>query len=99
MKNDKSKFYLSLGLSYPNAADAARGLEDEIITKDEYDAIMKAVREKKPSPQTTALGGDIYIHGGGTAKDWTRGCVALDEENIKELFDAIPVGARVAIEP
>lgn len=98
-KNAQSKFYLSLGLSYPNAEDARRGLTDKIITQSEHDAIMKAVREKKSPPQNTALGGDIYIHGGGTAEDWTWGCVALDKENIKELFDAIPVGTRVKIEP
>lgn len=98
-KNARSKFYLSLGLSYPNAEDAARGLKDKIIAQSEYDQIIKAIKEKKSPPQTTALGGDIYIHGGGTASDWTWGCVALDKENIKELFDAIPVGTRVRIEP
>lgn len=98
-KNDKSKFYLSLGLSYPNAEDAKRGLDKKIITQHQYDAIMKAVAGKKSPPQNTRLGGDIYIHGGGTSEDWTWGCVALERENIKELFDALPVGTRVRIEP
>jgi lipoprotein-anchoring transpeptidase ErfK/SrfK len=39
------------------------------------------------------------IHGGGTANDWTHGCVALENEHIKELFDAVPMGAPVRIEP
>ncbi len=99
-KNDKSKFYLSLGVSYPNSEDARRGLEAKIITQTEYNAIVKAVDAKKAPPQNTYLGGDIYIHGGGAGKaDWTWGCVALDNANVKELFDRIPVGTSVKIEP
>jgi lipoprotein-anchoring transpeptidase ErfK/SrfK len=30
--------------------------------------------------------------------DWTLGCVALKNEEIKELFDALPIGTRVKIE-
>src|ERR1051325_1569078 len=39
-KNDKSAFYLSLGLSYPNAAHAQRGLRDHLINQAQYDSIM-----------------------------------------------------------
>jgi len=98
-KNDQSKFYLSLGLSYPNAVDAKRGLKEKIITREEYDAIVKAIDEKQMPPQKTALGGEIYIHGGGTETDWTEGCIALQNEEIKEIFEAIPVGAKVKILP
>lgn len=98
-KNNQSKFYLSLGVSYPNIEDAHRGLETKTITKNQYAKIVKAVNAKKAPPQNTKLGGDIYIHGGGTGRDWTWGCVALDNKNIKELFDTIPVGASVKIEP
>ena len=45
-KNDKSKFYLSLGVSYPNIEDAKRGLKDKIITQEEHDAIIKANQSK-----------------------------------------------------
>ncbi len=98
-KNNQSKFYLSLGVSYPNIEDAKRGLEAKIITQNQYSKIVKAVNAKKTPPQNTRLGGDIYIHGGSTGRDWTWGCVALDNENIKELFDTIPVGTSVKIEP
>src|SRR6266705_196780 len=64
-KNAKSAFYLSLGLSYPNAEHAARGLRDGLITRAEHDAIMRQLRLKKGPPQNTKLGGDIYIHGNG----------------------------------
>src|SRR5882762_6061865 len=60
-KNDKSAFYLSLGLSYPNAMHAERGLRDGLITKAQYDAITRALRTKKTPLQNTHLGGDIYI--------------------------------------
>lgn len=98
-KNEKSRFYLSLGLSYPAIDDAARGLKENLISQDEHDAIVQAVGEKKMPPQNTRLGGEIYIHGGGTEKDWTWGCMALKNEEVKEIFDAIPVGAKVTILP
>ena len=97
-KNDKSKFYLSLGISYPNIEDAERGLKAKLITKAQRDEIVQAIQNKKTPLQNTALGGEIYIHGGGSAGDWTRGCVALKNEEIKELFDALPVGTIVKIE-
>ena len=98
-KNEQSKFYLSLGLSYPNIEAATRGLRENLITPEEHDAIVKAISEKRTPPQKTALGGEIFIHGGGTLIDWTQGCVALQNEDMKEIFDAIPVGANVKILP
>ena len=99
MKNDKSKFYLSLGLSYPNAEEAERGLRDGFITRAQHKQILDAIERGAKPPWNTALGGEIFIHGGGTASDWTWGCVALANENIKELFDSIPLGTNVRIEP
>lgn len=98
-KNDKSKFYLSIGVSYPSIEDAKRGLEQKIITKKEHDSIVKAIKEKRTPPQNTKLGGEIYIHGNGAATDWTFGCVALANDDMKELFDAIPVKTEVKILP
>lgn len=99
-KNDQSRFYLSLGLSYPNSEAAKRGLKDKIISQKEHDMIIKAIEEKQMPPQKTALGGEIYIHGGGAAEnDWTEGCVALRNEQMKEIFDVIPIGAKVKITP
>lgn len=98
-KNDRSAFYLSLGLSYPNTAHAARGLRAGLITRAQYDAIVGALRAKKTPPQNTHLGGDIYIHSNGAQSDWTWGCVALENEDIRELFGAVSVGTPVTIEP
>lgn len=98
-KNNRSAFYLSLGISYPNEEDAARGLRDKLISRAQHDAIVRAIKRKATPPQNTALGGDIYIHGNGASSDWTWGCVALENEHMKELFDAVPVGTPVIIKP
>jgi murein L,D-transpeptidase YafK len=104
-KNPRSNFYLSLGVSYPNIADADRGLKAGLITKAQHKAIVSAVNTGAKPPQNTRLGGDIFIHGGGTGKlfglfrDWTLGCVALENDEIKELFQTIPVRTPVKIVP
>ena len=98
-KNDKSAYYLSLALSYPNSAAAERGFRDRLIDGEQRDQILNAIRQKAAPPQHTALGGEIYIHGNGSERDWTWGCVALDDNDIRELFDAVPVGIKVKINP
>ena len=98
-KNPESRFHLSLGISYPGKENAERGLKQGLITKEEHNEIIAAIDEQRMPLQKTKLGGEIYIHGGGTASDWTDGCVALDNDLMTELFDAIPVGAKVTILP
>lgn len=98
-KNPESRFHLSLGLSYPSKPDAKRGLEANLISRGEFDAISKSIDEMGMPLQKTRLGGEIYIHGGGTESDWTDGCIALKNEDITELFGLIPVGAKVTILP
>jgi len=99
VKNNKSAYYLSLGVSYPNVEDAERGLRDKLITKRQYNAIVEAIRKKVGPPQYTKLGGLIYIHGNGASSDWTWGCVALENADMKELFDSVEVGTPVTILP
>lgn len=98
-KNPESSFFLSLGLSYPNIEDAQRGLKQGLITQEEHAEIVKAINEKAMPPQNTKLGGEIYIHGGGCKADWTAGCMALENEQMQEIFDAIEVGTAVKIVP
>ena len=50
-------------------------------------------------PWDTPLGGEIFIHGGGSGSDWTWGCVALDDDDVRELYRAVRVGTPVTIEP
>jgi murein L,D-transpeptidase YafK len=99
VKNNKSAYYLSLGVSYPNAEDADRGLRDGLITKAQHASILEAIRNKTAPPQYTKLGGLIYIHGHGAKSDWTWGCVALENDDIRELYDAVSVGTPVTIKP
>ncbi len=98
-KNPESKFHLSLGLSYPGREDAERGLKAGLISQEEHDEIVAAIAERRMPLQKTKLGGEIYIHGGGTRSDWTEGCVAMDNDEMTELFEAVPVGTKVTILP
>jgi len=99
VKNNQSSYFLSLGVSYPNLEDAERGLRDGLINKTQYDTIVEAIRKKVGPPQYTKLGGLIYIHGHGSSRDWTWGCVALENADIKELYNAVSVGTPVTILP
>ncbi len=98
MKNAHSRFYLSLELSYPNQKHADRGLRDGLITRGQYSQIVRAQNRKGVPPQNTRLGGELFIHGRGSQSDWTWGCVALDDKDIRELFAAVPAGTPVTIE-
>ena len=98
-KNPNSKYYLALGMSYPNEDDAQRGLADGLITRAQFDEIAAAIQKGACPLRDTALGGDIVVHGRGSGTDWTAGCVALDDDNMRELFEAIPVGTPVEIKP
>lgn len=81
-----SYFHRALHISYPNADDAAR-------------AVALGVDP----------GGDIMIHGIGyerewlsparRAKDWTKGCIAVSDAEIDEIWDEVPVGTVVEIRP
>lgn len=99
VKNPKSKYFLSLGLNYPTPKHAAVGLSGDLISQIEYDEILKAHREMRLPNQKTRLGGEIYIHGGGTLWDWTEGCAALENEDVSEIFTVAEIGTKVFIEP
>lgn len=99
VKNTSSQFHLSLGLDYPNYEDASRGFVDDLIDFPEYVQIINAINDGRMPPQETPLGGQIYIHGNGSDSDWTNGCVALEDDDIEELFTLIPLGTKVRITP
>lgn len=87
----------SMRISYPNIEDARRGLKDKLITMGRYRPIVENIHNRKMPDQNTQLGGSIRIHGGGSANDWTLGCMGLDDCDIKELFAYIKNGFRVEI--
>ena len=99
VRNDKSKYYLSLGVSYPNKDDAALALEEGTIDKATYDQIIKANNNKTRPPQTTAMGGQIMIHGHGGNRDWTAGCPAVDDEVMDILWKYCPNKTPIIILP
>ena len=99
VKNPKSRFHLSLGLSYPTPADATRGLREGLITQAEHDAVLAAHRNHTTPPWNTALGGEIFIHGNGSGSDWTLRCVALDDVDMTELYARVGKGTPVEIRP
>ena len=96
-KNPRSKYYKALGLSYPSKEDALRGLRSGLITKRQYEEIIWAIDHGKRPPWFTRLGGAVCIHGGGIGWDWTRGCIALRNADVQELFEVVPVGTPVTI--
>lgn len=85
-RNANSSFYRALHISYPNAQD-----------------IMHA-RALGVDP-----GGDVMIHGirngfgwlGSLHRvmDWTKGCVAVTDAEIDEIWNEVPMGTTVEIKP
>jgi len=98
-KNPESRFHRSLGISYPNGEDAARALEAGSITKEQYESIAAAIKAGAAPPWDTPLGGEIYLHGHGASRDWTAGCIALDDAAIEEIYRLVPIATPVEIMP
>lgn len=84
--NPCSSYHLSLGISYPNEQD------------------KENARRLGVSP-----GGNIMIHGlpnyapffGSLhrLKDWTQGCIAVDNTEIEEIYSAVHDGTPIEILP
>jgi murein L,D-transpeptidase YafK len=98
-RNDKSRYRRFLGLSYPNLRDAEAGFRAGRITRAQRDAIADAVRGRRRPPWDTPLGGEVGIHGSGAGRDWTLGCVAVEDPDIDVLWKACPLGTPVRIVP
>lgn len=85
-RNENSAYFRGLHLSYPDAAH------------------RKAAHDAGVDP-----GGDIVIHGLPNdwpffypvhlAFDWTDGCIALSNADMKTLWAAVPLGTPVEIRP
>ncbi|MCR4622798.1 MAG: L,D-transpeptidase [Clostridiales bacterium] len=100
--NRQSKFFISLGISYPSPADAKGGLKRSQISLFDYLCIRLAALCRLRPKWTTALGGFVMIHGEspeGKTEDWTQGCVALSNADIKALSDFVGKGEKVRILP
>jgi murein L,D-transpeptidase YafK len=85
-KNPQSKYHMALHISYPDEAHARRA----------------AARGVSP-------GGDIMVHGLPAAYaqlgaehaeyDWTEGCIAVTDQEIEEIWRAVPPGSPIQIKP
>jgi murein L,D-transpeptidase YafK len=105
--SDSENFHLFMLLNYPNMNDAKRALKANLISRKQYRAILLAHIEGRMPPQNTALGGAIGIHGIGVETkdkleihqfaDWTKGCIAMRNDEVEVLRRYISQGTRVII--
>ncbi|WP_104203039.1 L,D-transpeptidase [Billgrantia saliphila] len=102
--NRASRFGLFFGFDYPTAQVAQEALRLGRITPQEYGYIESYRARHGRAPHDTALGGLIGIHGLGRGDpyvhqrfDWTEGCVAVDNEQIRALDPWLRIGTRVVI--
>ena len=84
-------------MHYPNALDAEKGLGEGRIDAATERSIRTALSSDRKPPQSTPLGGEILLHGGGSGSDWTLGCVAMENEDIDALRALLPVDLRVDV--
>ena len=99
-----SAFHRFIALGYPGATRAARAQREGLISDAQYHAIIQASRQGAEPPQNTPLGGHIGIHGLGQADpqvhqsmNWTKGCVALTNQQVDTLWSWVRVGMLVEI--
>ena len=74
------------------------------INAAQYDAIVAAFRAHRIPPQDTPLGGQLGIHGVGAGDlriqqdiNWTNGCIALGNRQLRRLARWLQLGTKVVI--
>lgn len=102
--NEKSSFRKFFGLTYPSVEQAEQALQTGKIDPQTYENIQFAHSVGNIPPQNTELGGQIGIHGLGSASlsvheefDWTHGCIALTNEQIDRLSQWVEKGTLVTV--
>ena len=88
-----------LGINYPNQFDALRAFQEGRIDLRRREEILQADRMKHRPPSDTSLGGRIGLHGGGRKNDWTEGSIALDDNDIEEIFYLVKLRDPIEIIP
>lgn len=96
---ENGKYGRSLGLSYPGVSDAERAYAQGRIDRQTYENILLSHAENRRPPWGTPLGGEIYLHEGGSDRDWTQGCIALDAQDMDVIFPLRDRIQRVTITP
>ncbi len=102
--NERSAFRKFFGLTYPNVEHADNALKQGKIGLDTYESIARAHSAGQIPPQDTNLGGQIGIHGLGSANlsihksmNWTHGCIALTNDQIDQLSQWVEKGTLVTV--
>lgn len=102
--NPQSKFKKFFRIDYPRPNHVEKALQENIISKKEYDEYWRYKNSRGYPPQLTKLGGHIGIHGVGNKDswihkkiNWTEGCVAVTNQEIEDLSKYINVGTKVVI--
>lgn len=102
--NPASHYTVFLSLNYPTVRHAQIALNQGKLTREQYLSIFNAEAVGRRPPYNTPLGGMIGIHGIGAASlalhrkyNWTRGCIALDNQQIRALASQVYIGMRVVI--
>ena len=85
-RNPKSKFHLSLHVSYPDAADVARARKLGVAPGG--DIFLHGL-----------LGGWGWLGSQHRRWDWTDGCIAVTNSEIEEIWRAVPDGTPIEIKP
>ncbi len=102
-----SRYHIFLKLDYPNKKDAANALMDGVITKQEYNKIILAHKQKDCAMLDSILHPEIGIEGIGRFNiifknlpfifNWTNGSIAVSNEDIEELYTVVKIGTPVII--
>ena len=102
--NEDSPFRRFYGFDFPTLDDARRARAAGVLPEAEFHRIERAVNAGEIPPQNTTLGGRLGIHGLGGANprvhrdfNWTKGCIAVTNEQIDQLSRWIAVGTRVVV--
>jgi hypothetical protein len=94
-----SSFHLAFLLSYPDKADAERGLADGLISEQEKATIDTAQDACTAPLADTGLGGEIEIHGGDGSTDWTAGCIGIEDAEMDTLWTILEPGDTIVVLP
>ena len=102
--NENSHYYRFYGFDYPSIENAETALVQGLIDDNVFQTIKSAHKNGQIPSQTTALGGQLGIHGLGNADlhihkilNWTHGCIALTNEQIDRLHPWLKKGTLVKI--
>jgi murein L,D-transpeptidase YafK len=90
-KNPNSAYFLALQISYPNSRDKAMAMVNGI--KDPGGQIM--LHGFPVNPRDRAMANEKHA----TTKDWTEGCVAVTNSEIRELYQRVDVQTPILICP